>query len=362
MVKLTVDYYKQGEIIGGVQSFLDDFRHIYPDFKSISYRNAINSITGNMLDPKNFAYFEVEMSPIINQYIRKYEKIFKPDVIVKNSIVGTWKKYETPMICTLQDNNILGPEILHNNGYYNIHLFNRYRNVFTKLQEMTMKESVATVASSEHLKETYEKEFGIELELIKNGVDTEMFYPRNNKDALREKYGIPKDKKVGITVTGFLPIKGWHIQAKLCHDFPDIFWIIVFKHGKKEPKLKNVKIFEKLPREQMPEMYNMADFFVLPSAIEGCNVAAIEAMSSGLPIITANAGYFWKPEAKGNYEVADFGFRVNNWRYDCYKECLSDMLSGNYTFEPRKHVENNELDFKHWIGSWKKLIKEVMEK
>ncbi|MFH1364944.1 MAG: glycosyltransferase family 4 protein [Candidatus Aenigmatarchaeota archaeon] len=361
MVKLTVDYYKKGEMFGGVQEFLHDFKHIYPDFKEISFANATNAIIGNAQKPEDFAFFEIETSSFISQYLDKYEKIFKPDVIVKNSIVGTWKKHLTPMICIIQDNNILGPEILHKHGYYNMHILNRYRQIFTKLQEMTMEKSDMIVASSNHLKNTYEKEFGMDIKVIENGINTEMFKPLNNKNELREKYGIPKDKVVGITTTGFLPIKGWHIQAKLCHDFPDVFWIVIMKNREKQqPKLKNIKIFYRIQRELLPELLNTADFFILPSAIEGCNMSAMEAMSCGLNTITTNSGYFWNPYMEKDIEIADFGIRVKNWVYEDYKKAVEEMLSGNHTFDPRKHVENNGIDFNIWIGKWKKVIKKVI--
>lgn len=360
MVKLTVDYYKKPEVMGGVQEYMSDFQKVYPDFKSVSYVNAVRAITNTFLDRSKFGFFEVETSAIISQYLEKYEKIFKPDVMIKNSIVGTYKKHKTPTVCVIHDNNVIGPDILHKNGYYSLLLHNAYRYVFTKLQETTMRASDVIVANSARTKDTYEKEFGMEMEVIKNGIDTNLFKPLPNKETLREIYGIPKNKKVGITVTGFLPIKGWHMQAKLCQEFPDVFWVIVMKTAPKKPKLKNVKIFSRIPREQLPELYNAADFFILPSAIESCNMVGMEAMSCGLPVIVANSGYFWNPEAKGDYETTDFGIRVNKWKYECYKKALEELLSGEHTFEPRKHVERNNLDLKFWIRAWRKLIKGIM--
>ena len=38
----------------------------------------------------------------------------------------------------------------------------------------------------------------------------------------------------------------------------------------------------------MAELYQVADIFCFPSKREGLGLAAIEAMSSGLPLITSN--------------------------------------------------------------------------
>lgn len=361
MVKLTVDYYKKPEVMGGVQEYMSDFKKVYPDFKSISYFNAVKSIIGSIIAYSNFRFFEVEVSMIISQYLEKYEKIFNPDVIVKNSIVGTYKKHKTPTVCVIHDNNVMGPDIIFKGGYYTKRLHNESRYVFAKLQETTMRTSDAVVANSLQTKESYEKEFGMDIELIKNGIDTKLFRPIPNKDELKEMYGIPKDRKVGITVTGFIPIKGWHIQARLCREFPDIFWVIVLKTNvPKKTHLKNIKMFHKIPREQLPELYNMADFFILPSAIESYNMVGVESMSCGLPAIVNNSGYFWNTNMTKDYEPTDFGFRVNRWRYELYKKSLEELLSGEHTFEPRKHVEKNKLDLEFWIRKWRKLIKGVM--
>ncbi len=47
----------------------------------------------------------------------------------------------------------------------------------------------------------------------------------------------------------------------------------------------NLEIIEKVPNTTMPQIYNRADIFVLPSLIEGSPKALLEAMASSLPII-----------------------------------------------------------------------------
>jgi glycosyltransferase involved in cell wall biosynthesis len=45
-----------------------------------------------------------------------------------------------------------------------------------------------------------------------------------------------------------------------------------------------------VPNEKMPMIYNSSDIFVLPSLIEPVGIAAIEALSCGLPIVATNIG------------------------------------------------------------------------
>jgi len=42
------------------------------------------------------------------------------------------------------------------------------------------------------------------------------------------------------------------------------------------------------PFEDLPVIYNLGDFFVFPSLYEGFGLPVVEAMASGLPVITSN--------------------------------------------------------------------------
>ena len=359
-MKFTIDYYKSKEVIGGVQSFFDLYKKIYPDFKTLSYVDAIYPILCGVTKPSNFHMFEIETSGIIQDYINKYEKIFDLDVIVKNSIVGTLEKHKTPMISVIQDNNLLGPYKLYRHGFYNYYSYNVYARIFPFLQKSTIMNSDVVVSTSEHVKDCYDKKFGIDSEIIPNGIDTNIFKPLPNKDKLKEKYGIPKDKKVAISVTGFLQIKGWHILQKLINEYQDIFWIIVLKHKSERPRLKNVKILNQIPKEQLVELYNCSDFFVLPSAMETCNLAGLEAIASGLPIIVTNAGYFWNKNLENGFEYMDVGIRVENWNHETYKNALDDFLERDEKLNIKNFISKNKIDMESWKTSWKGIINKLI--
>lgn len=43
-----------------------------------------------------------------------------------------------------------------------------------------------------------------------------------------------------------------------------------------------------LPFEDLPAIYNLGDFFAFPSLYEGFGLPVVEAMASGLPVMTSN--------------------------------------------------------------------------
>ena len=108
----TVDYFGK-ELTGGVQTILNNFNHISNNIKVIS-----TDIVSGRYPYKPVNSFHMFASSIIDDYLKGYERFCSPDLIIKNSIVGTFHKPQVPMVSILQDNNITGPDILFKNGFY----------------------------------------------------------------------------------------------------------------------------------------------------------------------------------------------------------------------------------------------------
>jgi glycosyltransferase involved in cell wall biosynthesis len=151
------------------------------------------------------------------------------------------------------------------------------------------------------------KKYGYSAEIIPKGVDLGRFQPGLDVSNLRKKHNLKKQNKVLLSVCRLDPRKDLKTLIKAMD-------LIVNKEGKSDYRLivlgdgvdmgmlvkatrrhnliDNVIFLGELPNQSplLPEYYNIADLFVLPTLYEGFGWVYLEAMSSGTPILTTSVG------------------------------------------------------------------------
>ena len=143
--------------------------------------------------------------------------------------------------------------------------------------------------------------FPEKLRLIESGIDLERFKPyREKRRELRKKLGLPSEEKLFINVANWnVEVKGHDLLLKAFKKLncPDCRLLLVGLNtdGEEAKKLITSLGLEKkvIPlgfREDVPDLLNAADYFVLSSRLEGIAGALLQAMATKMVVISTAAG------------------------------------------------------------------------
>ena len=149
------------------------------------------------------------------------------------------------------------------------------------------------------------------IEVVGNGVDTTRFHPVE-RAAARQKYGLPLDATVLVSVGALVERKGMHRVIEclpaLRQRHPGLHYLIVGSggpEGDNRAELEaqaarlslagQVHFLGAIPPDDLKWVLSAADVFVLATRNEGWANVFLEAMACGLPVITTDVG--------GNAEV-----------------------------------------------------------
>ncbi|MEO0129967.1 MAG: glycosyltransferase family 1 protein [candidate division WOR-3 bacterium] len=114
--------------------------------------------------------------------------------------------------------------------------------------------------------------------------------------------------------------------ARLLFEYKNLILIRVGKRTVRTLRLikklgieNNVKYFEDVTESELPEFYNAADIFIMPSFYEGFGLPALEAMSCGIPVVVSNISSL--PEI-----VGEAGLKVNPYSVSEIYEGVKKLL------------------------------------
>ena len=142
------------------------------------------------------------------------------------------------------------------------------------------------------------------IEVIPPGVNTDLFHPADTRMA-RQKLNLGNRRTI-LYVGRIEPLKGLDILLKaiaLLNDSTGANLIIVGGSLEKDAELERLNTLANnldisdivtftgsVDQEYLPDYYNAADVFVLPSWYESFGLAALEAMACGTPVVVSRVG------------------------------------------------------------------------
>ena len=150
------------------------------------------------------------------------------------------------------------------------------------------------LAVSEDVRDELHKWYGLkDVMVIPNPVGTSFFQRLTGRGALRERLNIPSKAFVGLYAGRWELAKGRDVVERLIKDIPDMWWVLAVATGGDGPLPKGpqIKICKEADRQEMRELYSLADFMIFPSRYEGFGLSPAEAMSCGLPVVGTPVGF-----------------------------------------------------------------------
>ncbi len=171
---------------------------------------------------------------------------------------------------------------------------------FLPLVKFSIEESDGVTAVSRFLKEKTITNYDIEknIEVIPNFVDTELFKP--NDGCSYRKHIAPNNEKVLVHTSNFRQVKRvpdtLRIFAKVREEVPSKLVLVGDGPDRSECErlcrqlnlCDHVKFLGK--QDGLVEILNASDLFLIPSQSESFGLAALEAMSCGIPVISSSVG------------------------------------------------------------------------
>ena len=260
----------------------------------------------------------------IRRAVEKEIKKFGPDVIhiqdhfvISPKVQEVAKKMNIPMVGT---NHFMPENLLHY-----LHLPPKVEKLaknlawaqFRKIYEHLGAVTTPTKTAAELLKEV---KLTKPVMPVSNGVDLKKFHTGNDGEYLRKRYNLPNVPT--LLYVGRLD-KEKNLDAVL-KSLPEVLkkaklHFVIAGKGAETEKLKKIVAQHHLekdvtfagfvPDEDLPNLYKVADCFVIAGIAELQSLVTMEAMASGLPVIAVNAmalpELVWHGENGYLFELSD---------------------------------------------------------
>lgn len=196
-------------------------------------------------------------------------------------------------------------------------------------QKIYKKSKIDIVAVSNWLVHKIEKSIlsNQKLHVIHNGIDVQVFKPMS-KSALREKYGIPANKKVILfSANAGLsnPYKGGKFVLKIIEDHPGNDLLFINIGSSAESRVGNVWQIQFVNNQnELAEWYSLSDLFLYPSLADNCPLVVLESMACGCPVLSFQTGGI--PELVNHNEN---GYLAKYKDYEDLKNGFNQLLSNS---------------------------------
>jgi len=208
------------------------------------------------------------------------------------------------------------------------------------------------------------------ISIVSGGVDLDRFkLSSENKDIIKSRLSLPLGKKLFLTVRNLVPRMGIETLIKCFHEsrkLKDKGYLLIGGSGFHKDYLlslvqsyqlqTNIRFLGHIAEEILPETYQAADFFILPtSELEGFGLVILESMACGTPVVGTPVGAI--PEILNRFDKRLI-FDGTGWK--AMKEKLEYIIenSATYEFSPEecRHFVEQNFSWKHMADAFESEV------
>ncbi len=244
---------------------------------------------------------------------------------------------KTPYIVSLRGSDV---------PFYNKRFYNLDRLLFKRLSRRVWKKAEKVIANSKELKELAKKTAPQqEIDVIYNGVDTEEFYPHKKEDntfTVISTSRLTERKGVSYLIDAFLEFSKEEPSSKLIiAGSGDLKESLESKV--KEKKAESIVFLGAVEHSKLKDVYQKGDVFVIPSLNEGMSNSLLEALSSGLAVLSTDTG--------GAREIVEnCGMIIRKKSSEDILEKLRELKNSPQKLQKMKENARTKAQEMSWVG------------
>ena len=205
------------------------------------------------------------------------------------------------------------------------------------------------------------------ISIVEDGIDFARFSGIIDVETLRKSLKIQKSDIVITFISRIFELKGIEdlivVSKQILNEYENVVFLIAGKGSlekKVEREAKKTKNLVYLGfRKDVPNLLAISDIYVLPSYSEGLSPAILEAMASGLPVVTTNVGSNPDININGKYGNLISPGDQYNLKKNIVNLIQNESLRKDLGILNKKNIQDN-FDLKittlKFLGEIKKLL------
>jgi glycosyltransferase involved in cell wall biosynthesis len=237
-----------------------------------------------------------------------------------------------------------------------------FRNIIRPVYDYIFKHSHLTAISTDTAQRARDLGCKDEIAITPYGIDVSKFRRGKIDEKLIKEYGLT-GKIVLLSVCRLSKRKGLSYLIRALPQLSKDTKLLLVGDGVERNSLeslateldvRNKVVFAgSMPNAELPRYYSIADIFVLPSLHEGMGIVFLEAMSSGLPVVTTNRG--------GQVDFVrdgQTGLLVEPKSIDKLRSALQKLIGDDGL---RKKLSKNAEELMHSEYTWEKAANRYLK-